>query len=166
MVKWTGSKSSFIRFFKLQFKKFDFFKWKNSGIFFEQKLNFQEGTSSVGKRQAWNNFDPRTNRQSQGQSLPIPRLPFPDPLYNDQWYLVSLWISNFLLNIVHGIQIAWIFPPSDWKKNYIIFLIDRKRRWRLWHECSSSLVDGLCGQKCVRLHSRWWNSKVRTTTSL
>lgn len=24
------------------------------------------------------------------RALPIPKLPFPDPLYQDQWYLVSL----------------------------------------------------------------------------
>lgn len=32
----------------------------------------------------------RVRRQALRKTLPIPKLPFPDPLYQDQWYLVRL----------------------------------------------------------------------------
>uniref|UniRef100_A0A1I7Y3L2 P/Homo B domain-containing protein n=1 Tax=Steinernema glaseri TaxID=37863 RepID=A0A1I7Y3L2_9BILA len=59
-----------------------------------------------------------TRRNRQAPNLPIPKLPFPDPLYNDQWYLLGGAVGGFDMN-VHE---AWLLGYAG--RNVSISILD------------------------------------------
>ncbi|KAI6182606.1 CRE-BLI-4 protein [Aphelenchoides bicaudatus] len=60
----------------------------------------------------------RAKRQSPRRALPIPKLPFPDPLYNDQWYLTGRAVGGFDMNT----REAWLLGYAG--RNVSISILD------------------------------------------
>ncbi|CAD5210471.1 unnamed protein product [Bursaphelenchus xylophilus] len=59
-------------------------------------------------------YGPREERQA----LPIPKLPFPDPLYQDQWYLVGRAVGGYDMNV----REAWMMGLAG--RNVSISILD------------------------------------------
>lgn len=69
-----------------------------------------EVSHGISKRDTFQQTGNRSSRQAQ-QNLPIPHLPWPDPLYQDQWYLVSFAVL-FL--------IFYLSNETNWKIRMIV----------------------------------------------
>uniref|UniRef100_A0A1I8AIR0 P/Homo B domain-containing protein n=1 Tax=Steinernema glaseri TaxID=37863 RepID=A0A1I8AIR0_9BILA len=61
---------------------------------------------------------PEPRRRRQTTNLPIPKLPFPDPLYNDQWYLIGGAVGGSDMNV----REAWLLGYAG--RNVSVSILD------------------------------------------